>query len=148
MSPFKPLLPVGLGMWAAHLCFHLVTAAGALIPAWQQAVMDLHMSHATADWSAAAPLLSPGALLQLQFGWLDAGLLFTLYLGWRIVRPGTLRNPARSATIAAPAGRHAAPAIAHSLLVLAPWATVVLLLYGTGVWVLLEPMQMRGMMGM
>jgi len=142
------LLPVGLGMWAAHLCFHLVTAAGALVPAWQQALMDLHLAHATPGWSAAAPLLSPGALLQLQFGWLDAGLLLTLYLGWRIVRPGTRQGSARSAAFRYRPGRPAAPAIGQSLLVLAPWAVVVLCLYGTGVWVLLEPMQMRGMMGM
>jgi len=143
------LLPVGLGMWAAHLCFHLVTAAGALVPAWQQAAMDLHLRHIGApSWSAAAPLLSPGALLQLQFGWLDAGLLFTLYLGWRIVRPGTRPGSARSTAFRAKSVRPAAPAIPQSLLILAPWAVVVLLLYGTGVWVLLEPMQMRGMMGM
>jgi hypothetical protein len=30
----------------------------------------------------------------------------------------------------------------------APWSAVVWLLYGVGMWILLQPMQMRGMVGM
>jgi hypothetical protein len=135
------LLPVGLGMWAAHLCFHLVTAAGALGPALSQAGRDLHLVQGP-GWAAGASLLSASALLQLQLGLLDAGLLFALYLGWRMVR--SVPAPARPLSTAH-AGR---ASIAQSLWTLAPWASVVLLLYGAGVWVLLEPMQMRGMMGM
>jgi polyferredoxin len=135
------LLPVGLGMWAAHLCFHLVTAAGALIPALWQAERDLHLTQG-AGWAATPTLLSPQALLQLQLGLLDAGLLFALYLGWRMVRS----LPALSRPLSPP--RNNGASIAQSVLTLAPWASVVLLLYAAGVWVLLEPMQMRGMMGM
>jgi hypothetical protein len=55
----------------------------------------------------------------VQIFLLDAGLLLTLYLGWQIAR---------------------------SLRLLAPWAAVACALYGAGIWILFQPMQMRGMM--
>jgi cytochrome c oxidase assembly factor CtaG/polyferredoxin len=146
------LLPVGLGMWAAHLCFHLLTAAGTLAPALMMAAHDLHIATAqsgTAAWTAAHSLLAPDSLLQLQMAILDVGLLSALYLGWRMVRPDVREVPARTkgrAGSCAP-GRHC-PSVAQSLATLAPWAFVALMLYAFGVWILLEPMQMRGMMGM
>ena len=56
---------------------------------------------------------------------LDAGLLVTLYAMWRTVR----------ASAAAPAA-------------MLPWAGLAVGLYGAGVWIFLQPMQMRGMMMM
>jgi hypothetical protein len=53
---------------------------------------------------------------------LDAGLLLTLYLGWRV------------------AGR-----TRHALSFL-PCATLAVLLYAAGLWILFQPMQMRGML--
>jgi hypothetical protein len=147
------LLPLGLGMWASHLVFHLVTAAGALSPTLRQVVKDLHLDHGRLgdafSWSAGPSLLDPQSLLQLQFGVLDAGLLFALYIGWRMVRSTPIAKPSLSdSRCFSPPSRLTAPSIYRSLATLAPWAAVVLGLYAVGVWVLLEPMQMRGMMGM
>ena len=63
--------------------------------------------------------------LGLEILLLDAGLLVTLYAMWRIVR-------ASRAAVAA----------------MLPWAAVAVGLYGTGIWIFLQPMQMRGMMMM
>ncbi len=129
------LLPIGFGMWAAHLSFHLVTAWNSLEPGVLQALHDLGKWLPTAglprpDWMSEQPLFSGASLLGLQLGLLDLGLLGALYLGWRMAG-GSARGSvlARSRT-------------------LAPWLGVTLLLYGTGVWILLQPMQMRGMVGM
>ncbi|HEY0785899.1 MAG TPA: hypothetical protein VGD62_08495, partial [Acidobacteriaceae bacterium] len=134
------LLPLGLGMWAAHLCFHLMTGWNSILPALQQAARDLHVPYGAGspDWAVEHSLLGPDALLQCQLGLLDAGLLFALYLGWRMVRPAA--SPGVRSDLRAPLGK--------SVAAMTPWATVVLLLYAAGVWVLLEPMQMRGIMGM
>jgi cytochrome c oxidase assembly factor CtaG len=56
--------------------------------------------------------------MPLQILLLDAGLLLTLYLLWRI----------------------------GGLLTAVPWALLSIGLYAAGVWILLQPMQMRGMM--
>ena len=64
--------------------------------------------------------------LAIQVLLLDAGVLLSLYVGWRIARCYTKR-----------AG--------DGLLLLAPWAVAAALLYAAGVWIFLQPMQMRGM---
>jgi cytochrome c oxidase assembly factor CtaG len=87
------LVPIGISMWAAHLFYHLV----------------LFFIPASPDW------LTPFQILLL-----DAGLLLTLYLVWRIARQQTM--------------------------VTVPWALLSGGLYTAGVWILLQPMQMRGMM--
>jgi hypothetical protein len=137
------LLPIGLGMWTAHLSFHLITGWNSIVPALQQAALDLHLRFhigpgGMPNWAGEHSLLMPDALLQVQLVLLDAGLLFALYVGWRMVRPRASLRPQATA----------GPTVGQSLVTLAPWATVVLLLYVAGVWVLLEPMQMRGMAGM
>jgi cytochrome c oxidase assembly factor CtaG/ferredoxin len=129
------LLPLGLGMWAAHLSFHLLTGWNSIVPALEQAALDFHLHSASRpDWSAERALLTPNALLEVQMVLLDAGLLFALYLGWRIIRPGLHTSRARP--------------VGESLAKMSPWAMLVVLLYAAGVWVLLQPMQMRGMVGM
>ncbi len=95
------LVPIGVAMWAAHLMYHFVTVlAAGQFPAW---------------------------LTGLQLALLDAGVLWTLYLGWRLAsqQAGKLRS---------------------QIALWAPWSAVALGLYATGVWILLQPMDMRGMM--
>jgi hypothetical protein len=65
-------------------------------------------------------------MLAAQLLLLDAGVLLSLYVGWRIARAYTSRPK-------------------DGLLLLAPWATVAAVLYAAGVWVVFQPMQMRGM---
>ncbi len=85
------LVPVGISMWAAHLLYHLGTA-------W---------------FPTVSTRLAP-----LQILLLDAGLLLTLYLLWRI----------------------------GGIVAGVPWALLSVGLYAAGVWIFLQPMQMRGMM--
>jgi cytochrome c oxidase assembly factor CtaG/ferredoxin len=122
----QALLPLGLAMWTAHLLFHLVTGWGTLGPALHQATADLGWHFlAPAHWAMHPPLLAANSVLSVQLLVLDAGLLLTLYLGWRLVRQW-----------AAPAGR--------SLLLLMPWAMMVAAGYAAAIWIVLQPMQMRG----
>lgn len=123
------LLPIGAGMWAAHLLFHFATGAGAIVPAFQQAALSASGGTAwlgVPDWRAArgtaAPWLEPAKILLL-----DAGLCATLWVAWRSA--GSLAARPRAA-----------------LAVFAPWAILAWALWGTGIWILLQPMQMRGAM--
>ena len=76
--------------------------------------------------SASSPLFPADVMLAAQLQLLDAGFLLALYVGWRIARGYTSRPQ-------------------DGLQLLAPWATVAAVLYATGVWVVFQPMQMRGM---
>jgi hypothetical protein len=120
------LVPLGMGMWAAHLAFHLVMAAPTLLPLVEQAGQDFGLHGAGAPlWGAGSMVLQGNGLLQFQLLFLDAGLLLSLYLAWRTV---------------------AATRLATRLLAVAPLALLTIALYAFGFWVLLQPMQMRGVM--
>ncbi len=120
------LVPLGMGMWAAHLLFHLLTSLPSLLPLLQQAAHDVGLhAFGTPDWSMAAAMLPGNGLLQAQLLFLDAGLLMSLYVAWRM---------------ACGAG------VARRLAAAAPVTILTVVLYAFGFWLLLAPMQMRGMM--
>jgi hypothetical protein len=120
------LLPLGMGMWAAHLLFHLLMGVPGLLPLMQQAGQDfgLHWTSAP-QWSATRSVLQGNGLLQLQLLFLDGGLLLSLYLVWRMA---------------------AGMRVVRRLSAIAPLALFAVALYGFGFWLLFQPMQMRGMM--
>jgi hypothetical protein len=67
------------------------------------------------------PWLSPAQIVLL-----DAGLLMTLYLTWRAVSEAEAN-------------------MTRAIAILMPWATIACGLYMAGLWILFQPMQMRGM---
>jgi len=122
------LVPLGLAMWTAHFLFHLVTGASALRPVLQRAVNDVGgVVIGTPAWAAAGADMSSHGLTALQLLLLDGGLLFTLYVGWRIAV-------------------HERAGVTRVLVALLPWAVLSLTLWAIGVWIVFQPMQMRGML--
>lgn len=123
------LLPLGFGMWLAHFSFHLFTSADAVLPVFQRLLGDLGIYVLGEPAWRSACCASPGVgLLRLEILFLDVGLVGSLYLGYRL----TLDRLG-----------HAAPA----LRAFAPWGAVMLVLFAFGLWVLFQPMEMRGLMG-
>jgi hypothetical protein len=121
------LIPLGLAMWAAHVLFHLLTGWNMPWPVLQRATTDLGLGWlGRPHWTMSSPLCAPDTLMAMQLLLLDAGLLLTLYVGWRVANAF-------------------APRVWTSLRLFAPWAAVAAVLYASGIWVLLQPMQMRGM---
>ncbi len=113
------LVPVGVGMWAAHLLYHLATSFGAAWPAIERA--------ATGTVTSIAMPSAPGWLAPTQILLLDAGLLLTLYIAWRIASQYASKTRGILALVA-------------------PWAVASCALYAAGIWILFQPMQMRGML--
>ncbi len=109
------LAPLGFSMWIAHFWFHFLTAWSSIVPA---AGRPLRLA-SVASSNMQAPVWWPPAEILL----LDAGLLLTLYLGWRVA--GRTRRALHFST---------------------PWAILAVLLYAAGLWILFHPMQMRGML--
>lgn len=112
------LLPLGFGIWLAHYLFHFLTSWDAVIPVAQRFAADLGLTmFGDPDWTGSCCRPAAPWLLPVELLFLDFGLLFSLYSGYRL---------------------------APSLKALAPWALLVVLLFAAGVWVLFQPMQMRG----
>src|SRR5262249_16450867 len=121
------LAPLGFSMWLAHLAYHFLTGASVVIPVTQRVVNDLGSSLlGQPNWAKGAVLLPLGWLPSLEILLLDGGLLLTLYVGWCVAQ----RLSARAA---------------GALRLLAPWAGLAVLLYAAGVWMVFQPMEMRGL---
>jgi hypothetical protein len=120
------LVPLGLGMWLAHYSFHFLTSSDTIIPVAARFVRDLGMTSLAKPQSLAACCRPVGEwLLHLEIIYLDLGLLLSLYIGYRISQSQLSRSA------------RAWPAFA-------PWALLIGLLFAFGIWIVFQPMQMRG----
>jgi polyferredoxin len=116
------LAPLGFSMWAAHYLFHFFTGALTIVPLFQSFAYDLtgRALLGVPDWRLASllSLQTTGDLVVAVLGLGAAGsLLWTLWLGRK-----------EGFTLAA----------------LLPWIVVHASLFLFGVWLLGQPMEMRG----
>jgi ferredoxin len=122
------LIPLGFAMWLAHFSFHLFTSYATVIPATQRFAGDLGLTGlGEPEWSCACCLPSPDWLLRAELMFLDFGFLASLYTAYRLAAAGGGR---RWQTISR----------------LLPWAVLTTILFLVGVWIVFQPMQMRGTM--
>jgi cytochrome c oxidase assembly factor CtaG/ferredoxin len=131
VSTFAPaFVPLGFSMWLIHFSYHLLMGGRAGLPVVQRAATDAGISiFGAPNWSLSSTMPSFDWLPSLELLLLGWGLLFTLYVGWRAASRFRL-------------------SFARTLGLLAPWAVLALVLYTAGVWIIFQPMQMRGMMMM
>jgi hypothetical protein len=114
------LVPLGFGMWLAHYCYHFLTSYDTAVPVAQRFAADLGLtSFGDPAWGGACCRPGTPWLLPLELLFLDVGLLLSLYTGY-----------------------HLAP----TLKALVPWALLLVMLFAAGVWILFQPMQMRGVL--
>jgi hypothetical protein len=117
-------------MWLIHFSYHLLSSGQTALPVIQRAATDMGITiFGAPDWSLSSAMPSFDWLPSVELLLLDLGLFFTLYIGWRIASRFRL-------------------SFAHTLRLNAPWAALAVVLYSIGVWIIFQPMQMRGMMMM
>jgi cytochrome c oxidase assembly factor CtaG len=128
---FAPVLaPLGFGMWLAHYSFHLLAGPAAFWPALQRLAGDLGVAGlGEPAWGWCCAAAPPSWLLPLEITFLDLGLLLSLYAAHRTALE---RSPSPGRALAA----------------FLPWGSLVVLLFAAGVWLVFQPMQMRGTLGM
>ncbi|MEO8480649.1 MAG: FesM [Acidobacteriota bacterium] len=118
------LVPFGFGVWLAHYGFHLLTGALVIVPITQSAAIDVFGAAVLGEplWRWAG--VRPGAVFPVQVGLLVLGTIGSL--GMTAVMAAS-DYPGRE-------GR-----------AMAPWAALVLLLFVAAIWVMYQPMEMRGL---
>jgi hypothetical protein len=121
------LVPLGFGMWLAHYSFHFLASFDALNPAIQRFAGDIGLAFGEPEWRCACCRPVADWLPRLEILFLDLGLLLSLYSAYRIALTQVDR-PSRA------------------LKIFTPWALPIVLLFAAGVWIVLQPMQMRGTM--
>jgi len=129
VSRFAPaFVPVGFSMWLIHFSYHLFSSGQTALPVIQRAAMDVEITiFGTPNWLLSSRMPSLDWLPSFELLLLDLGLLLTLYISWRIASRFQLN-------------------FVQTLRLNAPWAALAVALYLIGVWIIFQPMQMRGMM--
>jgi cytochrome c oxidase assembly factor CtaG/ferredoxin len=119
-------VPLGFGMWVAHYSFHFLASFDAVLPALERFAGDLGWGPLDmTEYTRACCRPIARWLPRLEIIFLDVGLVLSLYSGYRIA-------------LAQPGGA------SRALKALAPWALLLVLMFAAGVWIILQPMQMRG----
>jgi hypothetical protein len=119
------LVPLGFGMWTAHYLFHFLIGGLAIIPVTQEYLAFLGLPFAGTPQWALGSLVPDSWLLPIELLVLELGLLVTLGVTFRIARRET---DSRTEAVRA----------------FGPWGLLALLLSFAGIWLLLQPMEMRG----
>ena len=120
------LVPIGFAMWLAHYSFHFLASFDAFLPPLERLARDLGWTFfAEPNWVRACCRPVADWLPRLQILCLDMGFLLSLYSGYWIALAQSRRT-------------------SQAVRMLAPWAILIVLLFAAGVWIVLQPMQMRG----
>ena len=110
------------------------------------------------EWQCACCRPVADCLPRLEIVFLDLGLLLSLYSGYRIAQApcaglqtahsrGSQVSSGIRETYGRVSGRgRETRAQRRALKVFAPWTLLIVLLFAAGVWIVLQPMQMRGTM--
>ncbi len=118
------LLPIGFGVWLAHYSFHFLTGFWTFVPVIQSFVADVSGSPLLGmpRWELG-PLLPRGWLYPLELGFLGLGWFGSLLVTYRLAAVDAPRRPWGA---------------------FLPWTVLVTLLFLAAVWLMAQPMEMRG----
>jgi ferredoxin len=118
------LVPFGFAVWLAHYGFHLLTGALVVVPIVQSAAIDMAGRAVLGEplWRWAG--LRPGAVFPIQVGLLLLGMFGSLGVTAVMAADDYPHRPGRG---------------------MVPWVALVLCLGVAAVWVMYQPMEMRGL---
>lgn len=118
------LVPLGFGMWLAHYAFHFLTGALTIIPVMQAYLNDSGFNVGQPSWQFG-PAVPLDWLFPIQTVFLYTGLFGSLVAAFQIaVGHYPNRNIALRAFL--------------------PWGIMALLLLVVALWIMFQPMEMRG----
>jgi hypothetical protein len=118
------LVPFGFGMWLAHYGFHLLTGALTIVPVTQRAALDLFMWPVLGQplWTLTG--MRPGSVFPIQAGFILLGTMGSAAAAYQISERDYPDRPG---------------------VALAAWLAVIALLAVAALWILVQPMEMRGL---
>lgn len=119
----RSLVPIGFGVWLAHYGFHFFTGFLTVVPVTQNAVKEIVGLPVLGEslWHLGG--LPESVVFPMELGFLGLGVLGSCLVAWQIARE---KFPQQ--TFAA----------------FFPWALVHAVLFGSAIWMLSQPMDMRG----
>ncbi|HEV7902668.1 MAG TPA: hypothetical protein VGO96_02415 [Pyrinomonadaceae bacterium] len=120
------LAPLGFGIWLAHYGFHFLTGLYTFIPVMQSAAASTGWAFlGEPQWQLSG--LPKAAIYPVELGFLGLGLLGSLLVSYRLAEEDTTTT--------------------RSKRVFALWAGLCVLLWVAALWLMSQPMEMRGTIG-
>jgi ferredoxin len=118
------LVPLGFGVWLAHYAFHFLTGFWTFVPVVQSFVADVAgvALLGSPNW-ALGPLFPASWIYPLEVGMLGLGWLGSLLVAYQLAVRERPNHPWRA---------------------FVPWAVLLSLLLGAAIWLMGQPMEMRG----
>ena len=119
----RSLLPIGFGIWLAHYGFHFFTGFLTVIPVAQNAAIQSFGRPLLGEpmWQLGG--LPESIVFPMELGFLGLGLIGSWMVAWAIACEAFQRRAAAA---------------------FLPWGVLHLLLFISAVWILNQPMDMRG----
>ncbi len=117
------LVPVGFGTWTAHYAFHFLTGLWSLLPVVRRLSLGLGILDPLSSGWFLQPLLPRLLSFPLEVGVIGLGSMGSLLAAYEIARADLPQRWWRTFT---------------------PWAALILVMAGTAVWLMSQPMEMRG----
>lgn len=116
------LIPLGFGIWLSHYTFHLLTGALTFVPV-VQSLLTWQGTPLLGEprWQLGG--LAAETVLPIELGFLMLGFAITLAVTWRLAAAEAPERPWRA---------------------FSPWAFLHTVLIVTAIWLLSQPMEMRG----
>jgi polyferredoxin len=116
------LVPLGFGVWLAHYAFHFLTGILTIVPVTQNALVELGLPLlGEPAWSLGG--MRAGPVMVLERGLLALGLVGSWIVALRLARVEHPQAPWRAAL---------------------PWLALHAILWAAAMWLLAQPMEMRG----
>jgi hypothetical protein len=116
------LVPLGFGIWLAHYSFHFLTGLLTVIPVFQSAAAEFGSNVlGTPLWGLTGLPVAPTHAI--EFGFIGLGLLGSLLVSYRLAEQDAPGKPIR---------------------IFLPWATLAIILSAAAIWLMSQPMEMRG----
>jgi len=113
-------------MWFAHFAVHWLAGPGTVVPVIGRAWRDVRAVGGEASPFPAMEVAMSAPLYEPELWILALGVIASIALAWRLAAA-------------------AAPTRALALRLFVPWASLAAALHLAGVWILVQPMAMRGM---
>ncbi len=116
------LAPLGFSVWLSHYCFHFLTGLFTFIPALQSAVASVGWPLlGEPRWGLGG--LPENVVYPMELGFLGLGLAGSLMVIYRLAEEDSAGNPVKT---------------------FLPWAGLCVLLWLSAIWLMSQPMEMRG----
>lgn len=116
------LAPIGFGVWLAHYCFHFLTGLWTFVPVTQHALDGLGIGVlGRPRWGLGG--LTEAQVWPIEIGFVALGVVGSLAVAWLMAR------------------RDFGPRAGRAY---APWAVLVVAITAAALWLLAQPMEMRG----